>query len=410
MKMRGWSGVVRACVILALAGCAGRYRGWVASASDNVTVYTEARIEHELMQEWLELSHAAYRAFFPEVSTGRVDAVWLKDEPGSGTRVFRPNDDPRAGWTLEGLPRSERIGRQGLIVLERLDDVRATRDEGVAKRQMAHLFVMKAVPQAPLWLQVGLSRYLAKFRIHRPSGSAGGQGDQGGGGAGGQQKDSWLACFGGAAFDEPPEINLVPGARSGRRVSTPLDEVLGADWYEYDGHLRYWYEYTAYALVHYLIHGEGGSHQSRFPVLLRALRQGKSSEEALAIAYPHILPDEWEERLATHVRPPMGAAWLAATPQIVQGLCLPIPPAERASAKPRRLPADPAEVQTLLEDLEQVEIFRRHSAWFPRDIVDAEAAKRPRPRRPGGGQDRATPPGPDRGPVPTVTAPGPRPR
>ena len=40
------------------------------------------------------------------------------------------------------------------------------RDETLAKEQMAHLFIMKAVRGAPLWLQVGLGRYLQKFRIH----------------------------------------------------------------------------------------------------------------------------------------------------------------------------------------------------------------------------------------------------
>jgi hypothetical protein len=356
MKRGGW------IVAVVLGGCGG---GWAASRSDHVTVYTEARLEHEFIQEWLELSHDAYRAFFPGVDPGRVDAVWLKNEPGSGSRFFGLFDDPRAGWTLEGLPRSTRIGRGGLIVLERLDDAHATRDEGVARRQMAHLFVMRAVPAAPLWLQVGLSRYLAKFRIHR-------------------QGDKWLACFGGAAFDEPPEINLVPGARSGHRVSAPLQELLATDWYDYDRRLRYWYEYTAYALVHYLIHGAPG-HAARFRVLLQALNRGAGTEEALALAYPDVLDDEWDEKLTAHVRPPMGAAFLAATPEVIQGLCYPVPAAAHAADRPRRLATDATEIQTLLDDLEQVDIFRRHAAWLPRDIVDAEAARHPRRHRPGTG-------------------------
>jgi hypothetical protein len=252
----------RAAVLLFLAGCAGR---WVAATSPHVVVYTEARREHEFMQEWLELSYLAFAAFFPDVTMPTVEAVWLKDEPGSGTRIFRPNDDPRAGWTLEGLPSSGRIGRRGLIVLERTGDVQAVRDEGVAKRQMAHLYVMRAVPTAPLWLQVGLARYLAKFRVHHYGGD-------------------WQACFGGVAFDEPPEINLEPFARSGRRVTTTLDELFRTDWYEYDTNRRYWFEYTAYALVHYLLHGGSGWHHTRFPTFLQALRDGQSTEDALALA------------------------------------------------------------------------------------------------------------------------------
>jgi hypothetical protein len=167
-------------------------------------------------------------------------------------------------------------------------------------------------------------------------------------------------------------------ARSGRRVTRALDELLTTDWYEYDRNLRYWYEYTAYALVHFLIHGESGWHQSRFPRFLRALREGSATAEALALAYPDVLDDEWDERLSAHVRPRMGPARLAAMPELVQGNCMPVPAAAHAAEKPRRLATQPAEIETLLEDLERVDVFRRHAAWFPRDIVEAEAAKRPR--------------------------------
>ena len=113
--------------------------------------------------------------------------------------TFRPTDDPRAGWTLETLPDSKRIGHDGLIVLERLDDAWATRDEGVAKRQMAHLFIMKGVPGAPLWLQVGLGHYLSKFRVHHWGGY-------------------WQACFG---TPEWPDDRPVPQASVEFEVGDP---------------------------------------------------------------------------------------------------------------------------------------------------------------------------------------------
>lgn len=358
-----------ALAVLGLAAC-GHGGRWVESRSANVTVYTEAKLEHEYMQEWLELSHAAYSAFFPEVRLDKIDVVWLRTEPGEGTRFNRPNDDPAFGWTLETVPSRGPIGKDGLIVLERREDYRAgpggfaassVRDETLAKRQMAHLFILKAAGTAPLWLHVGLARYLAKYRIH-------------------YRGKAWVACFGGAAFDEPPEV----AGRGGRRVVVPVAELFGTDWYEYDRGRRYWYEYTAYALVHYLIHGENGFHRTRFPVLMRALREGKDTEEALAIAYPNVLPDEWDERLGRHVRPPAGRARIAATPELAQGVCHRIPPAHHAQMKPRRRAADQQAVATLIEDLERVDVFRRHSAWFPQDVVEAEAAKRP-PRRGRGG-------------------------
>ena len=343
---------------LALPACSmpGQTTGWQVNRTKNVRLYTEARLEHEFIQEWLELSHAAFQAFFPEVNTGTVEAVWLKREPGSLGRFYSPLDDPRAGWTFETMP-SGGIGRDGLIVLERRLEHRgmsfaAVRDETLAKEQMAHLFINKAVRGAPLWLQVGLGRYLQKFRMH-------------------YKKDVWLACFGGNAFDEP-----IRAGSTGREVMLELDELFTADWYRYDKRRRSWYEYTAYALVHFMLHGKPG-HRERFPMFLKALREGRSNEEALAAGYPHILPNEWDDLLATHVRPPDVKAQIAQDQYLPQGICLRIPPAHHADDKPAKTAADPRAIGVLLGDLEQVDPFRRHSGWWPEEIVRAEAAKRP---------------------------------
>ena len=61
-----------------------------------------------------------------------------------------------------------------------------------------YLCAAKAVRGAPLWLQVGLGRYLQKFRMH-------------------YKKDVWLACFGGKAFDEP----IRAGSTASMRTPTP---------------------------------------------------------------------------------------------------------------------------------------------------------------------------------------------
>lgn len=391
-------------LVVALGGCAhrGPPRGWAVSRTQHVKVYTDAWIEHEYMQEWLELSHSAYQALFPNVVTGTVDAVWLKNEPG-GLRFFSPMDDPAAGWTLETMPSGGKIGREGLIVLERRDEMsvgpngvsmRSVRDEGLAKSQMAHLFIMKAVPQAPLWLQMGLARYMSRFRIH-------------------YRKDHAIACFGSVAFDEPVRSE----GRNGRRVLIPYQELTTTDWYVYDRKKRYWYEYTAYALVHYLMHGDrgdltrqGGFHRTRFPLLLKALAEGKNTDDALALAYPHILASEWDDRLEVYVRPREGVARIAENVYLPQGMCLKIPPVRLAEEKPKRTPANPAEVELMLDDLVRVDPFHRHAGWLPHDVVEAEAAKRPRgprsPRVPGPGGPGTETPEDDKNPIPTIRTPG----
>ncbi len=375
-------------------GCAGRYANWSENHTGNVVVYTDAKLEHEYMQEWLQRSYTVYRALFPGIDPGKVDVVWLKSEPGAATRFYSPFDDPHAGWTLENLPSGSRIGRDGLIVLERREEMypygdtfrmRSVRDHELAKLQMAHLFVMHAVPSAPLWLQVGLSRYMSRYRVR-------------------YRNRYYEACFGSASFDEPILVHAQPAgapgssAGDGRRVLVSMRDLVTADWYRYDGDLRYWYEYTAYALVHYLIHGSGGFNRVRFTGFLRALRDGLSTEEALARSYPQVLPDEWDDLLADHVRP--AYRWPTEAVRLAPGFCLRIPTEVEADFKPRRRKADPREIATLMEDLRRVSPFRRRGTWMPAEVVAAEAAKRPGKggsgdQRPAGErtgpEDRSTP-------------------
>jgi hypothetical protein len=377
--------------LVGLTGCGAPQRGWSENRTRNVTLYADTIVEHKYMQEWLQRSYTAYSALFPEVRPGNVTAVWLRDQPGEGLRFFSPFDDPQAGWTLETVPRA-RIGHDGLIVLERKDDVsaggvhRSVRDENVAKLQMAHVFVMKAVPNAPLWLQVGLARYLARYRVH-------------------YKGDRWMACFGSPSFDQP----IVPGGTS--HVTVALTELFGSDWYKYDEKLRSWYEFTAYALVHFMIHGEHGYNGSRFPIFLKALADGKGQGEALLAAYPNILPDEWDDKLELWTHPPGRLSLTAMNPNLVQGLCRRIAPEQANDFKADVRPADPRDIAALLDDLEQVEPFRRHATWMPTDVVAAEAARHPARHRPV-----TVPPGPEGSSsspdqvVPGLTQPAPPPR
>jgi hypothetical protein len=92
------------------------------------------------------------------------------------------------------------------------------------------------------------------------------------------------------------------------------------------------------------------------------------------------------------MRPTNRRALLAENPQVKQGLCFRIAPEKDSDFQPTKTPADPREIQVLLDDLDRVEPFRRHGGWMPADVVAAEAAKRP--RKPGSG---GTGPGPGGG-------------
>jgi hypothetical protein len=349
--------LLRITAVTLLAGAIGcthnplrPYSGWVASRSENVTVYTDSLVEHRFSQEWLELSYAAYRAVFPLLPARRVEVVYFQAPP---ERLYRPNDDPtRASWTVGTLPGGGRIGRDGLLVLE-------TRSEHEAARQLAHHFIARALPDAPLWLQVGMSQYLARHRIHYKGGV-------------------WVACFGSRAFPNAP-------GGSKRNVLIPVADLVTADWYQYDRKERYWYAYTAHAFVHFLIHGQGHLDGVRFRRFLDELSRNGNEEEALALAYPHILDDEWDQALTAHVYPRRNLQRLANERALPQGLCFRIPPAHHADHKPQRVPVPEEDIRLVIADLKRVDIFRTHGSWMPPDVAAAEAAKRPPRRAPSTG-------------------------
>lgn len=333
---------------LAVAGCTHTpwqpTRGWSASKTENVTVYTDTLLEHRFSQEWLELAFAAYHAFLPSVPARPVEVLYLVNEPGALGRFYWPNDDPPHAWTLETMPGTGRIGRDGLIVLE-------TREPMDASLQLAFHFVGRALPHAPLWVQVGLARYMSNHRIH-------------------YKDDHWVACFGSTGFP------AVPGANP-RNVLMPVYEMFTVDWYAYNDSARHWFSYTAYAMIHYLVHGERNYHAKRFPIFMQALAEGKTTEDALALAYPHILSDEWDQRLIDYTHGPRKYQRLGQNRALPQGMCYDIPPVTAADKTPQRTPVSEQDIRAVMRDLERVDVFHAHAPYLPADVVSAEAAKRP---------------------------------
>jgi hypothetical protein len=326
--------------------------GWQAHDSRNVRVYSETMIEHEYAQEWLENAFHAYaNSFFKDLPLHRLEAMFLQAEPGGLTRFYFPNDDPPVSWALEGMPGGGRIGKDGLIVLTDRRDFR-----GVS-RQVAYQLINQAMPHAPLWLRIGFGQYLSEYRVHYAG-------------------NRWKVCYGtwhgflspshyanlGGLGARPETMRSVPG----RDVLVPLADVLDADWYAAGRVGRTWFNFTAYAFVSYLIHGRDAWHASRFAVLLQAFQQGKSTADALATAYPHLLPDELDEALADYVKAPRRGVFWQERPD---GVCFPIPPGTHAEKTPARSPIDEADVQAALDDLARMPLWREPGSWYSTDVL-----------------------------------------
>jgi hypothetical protein len=348
------------CLGPGLAGCSYNPRrpgaGWTAHDSRNVRVYSSTLVEHEYPQEWLENAFHAYQnSFFKEQKLKPLEAMFLQVPPGSGTRIYRPNDDPPVAWTLEGMPGGGRIGKSGLIVLTERRDAKG------ASRQVAYQLIGQAIPKAPVWLRIGFGQYLAEFRVHYRAD---------------RRRDPWKVCYGtqsgflspsyyanlGGLGSRPQTLRSVPG----RDVLIPLSDVLGADWYAYARNGRYWFNFTAYAFVSFLIHGRDSWHATRFPLLLEALGAGLSTADALASAYPHLLPEELDEELSNYVRAPRQGVFWQEKPD---GLCFAIPPGDHASAKTAASPVSEVDVQMALDDLRRLPMWRGYASWYPQDVL-----------------------------------------
>jgi len=326
--------------------------GWQAHDSRNVRVYSETLVEHEYAQEWLENAyHAFANSFFKDLPLHPLEAMFLQTEPGGMTRVYTPNDDPPVSWALEGMPGGGRIGKHGLIVL--ID----RRDNRGVSRQVAYQLIGQAIPHAPLWFRIGFGQYLSEFRVHYAG-------------------NRWKVCYGtqhgflspsqyvnlGGLGARPQTLRAVPG----RDVLVPLGDVLDADWYAAGKVGRNWFNFTAYAFVSFLIHGRDAWHASRFALLLQAFQQGLSTADALAQAYPHLLPDELDQNLADYVQAPRNGVFWQEKPD---GVCFAIPPGYHAEKKAARSPVDEADVQAALDDLARMPLWRESGSWYPTDVL-----------------------------------------
>jgi hypothetical protein len=326
--------------------------GWTVHDTRHVRVYSSTLIEHRGVQEWLETAaHAMRSSFFPALPARPFDVMFLQVPPGALTRFNFPNDNPPASWALESMPGGGRIGHDGLIVLT------DRRDTHGAARQVAFQMIQQSLPNAPVWLRVGFSKYLSEYRVH-------------------YQGDRWVVCYGRNHGLVPPSHFIADGnvgasRRTVRRVPwrdilISISDVLQADWYAYADGDQTWFDFTAYAFVSYLIHGRDHWHASRFPLLLNAIAEGKTTEQALATAYPHLLADEIDEAVAEFARAPWRGPYWEARPE---GLCFPIPSGKYAEKRAADSPAAEADVQAALDDLARMPLWRKPTSWYPTDAL-----------------------------------------
>lgn len=314
------SAAVVVVIALACASCThmpwNPYRGWRAVRRGNVVLYTDTLVEHRTPLEWLDRTDQVYRAsFFGQLAPAPIEGVYLHEAAGSP--FLTDAGTYKQHVALAALPGTGKLATTGLIV------VGAGHVPGRPGHVLAHHMLNRAAPKAPLWLHEGLAEFVSHFRV--PINGKG------------------MACFG------VPQPSDVGG------VIMPLDRLFAASWQDYNSALEMWIISTAWALVDYLLLGEGARMMSRFPLLMTALGDGQDSARALTAIYPELALATLDERLRAHartIRPP--------------GKLCPVGfPVSIKTDEPTVTPVPEADVRELYLRIELVPHRKGRADWFP---------------------------------------------
>ena len=325
---RTFLGMALVLLTTACAGAGGSTSGWQSVTSKRFVTYTPSLRNHGEVIRELEEQYAALASSFFKQDIGQVEVLFLEPPDFAELLGYR-----RRYATLPRLPGKEpgRIGRQGLIVLPRGEEGRRS-----ISQALAHLFIHRSIPTAPLWFNEGFAAYTRLAEYH-------------------EKGDRRVVCFGKPGF-------------SRYETFIPLDKVLTATWEDYDGdEARYWYRNSARMLIDYALHGDGGKHAPAVGVMVRGFLANQPAGEIIESAFPTMSLAALSDRLNRHLSD------VVNQPPTVRGLCpLPffVPPQKAADKGPHsESPVDPSEIKAVLRALERLPRRDGFPGWFPEEIV-----------------------------------------
>jgi hypothetical protein len=294
------------------------YRGWTAYHRDDLTLYTDTAIEYRSALDWMAgISEVYRRTFFRELPVAPMHVLYLQEDAPSP--LTTSGGTYRYGSTLLGLPRATDGGR-GLVVVGRFPW------EWNYAHFVAHHFIDRAMPGAPLWFQEGFAEYLTFFRSS-PSASN-------------------VVCFG-----------LIQPGRE-KMVVVPVKDLLAVTWKDYNETSAPWIAPSALALIDYLLHGEGGRWRPRFRGLLQALAARQPTETAFETAYPGLPLASLDARLRDHVQTVRPPNELCPLPVVVGPRVDPVTP-------PSEAPVSEEGIRGLFEAIERLPVRRGFADFIP---------------------------------------------
>lgn len=329
----------RTIVVAALAapislGCAhgslNSAEGWTAIDSKHLTVYAPDTNFYQPTMVTLEYAYAAVGSsfFFKNSDIGKVDVLYLDDEEFVALMGAR-----RHAAVLEKAPGNGKIGRNGLIISK------ADPNGSYTGQMMGHLYLHKLLPKAPLWFHEGFASYLGTLEYKEGEGLRRG-------------------CFG------------KPGGGADGFVT--VEELIAASWDEYDDKHKGWYRHTAEAVIDYIIHGEDKKFIGQLGPLMDGFSKGTASGELIAAAFPGVSTSDLNTKIVEHGKEIKHQSETGAK---VRGECpigfdIPDDKAPDKAENPKMSPADPVEMQKLLDGLKKLPRREGYPPWYPADVID----------------------------------------
>jgi hypothetical protein len=307
-------------VLLTTGGCVG---GWTQMKTAHITGYAETPHSYRNSMKQMEYAYAALSSFFPRAEVGNVDVLFL-----DGPTMVADYGTGRGGMVLPTLPGATTIGSKNLVVVG---------EAGLfsSARLLAHLFIDKALPAAPLWLHEGLAEYFTSVQMQSGDGR-------------------WRACFGSTG---PMAVNY---------IQIPLEKLFTITWQQYPTSEPAWYDATGWLLMDYVFHGEKGANFKKLPLIFDAVGEGAPAAKIMAATFPGMTLEQLGKRIADFKA--------SSTEQRERNLmcALPVPIAPEKfpdEADPRETPADAQQIAQVRAALAKLPHGERFASWYPREVL-----------------------------------------
>lgn len=316
----------------ASVGCASTgvnsAEGWNQVQTKHFTLLTATTQLYTEPLNGIEYHYASLSGGFFKQDMGKVDVVFL--ESGDFLEIFGAKRNFAA---MARVPGTKEVGKDGLLV------VKESQDDDASGEGLAHIFIHRAFPKAPLWYHEGFAAYVRTMQYREGNGKG-------------------MACFGKPSGDEFTVL--------------PISKVFSMTWDEYDGgESRGWFKHTARTLFDFIFHAEGGKRIEAFNAVVTGVEAGQTGDAILKEAFRDMDAAGLDKRLNDHRSDVQREA---STQAQVRGLCpigFPIPDDKKPDLGERKLEDVPAEkMRGLLAGLRRLPLRSEgYPAWYPEDVV-----------------------------------------